>query len=60
LPLLALALPAQMPAAAAGAPAIPPIGYSDDENYRMDAEVNGLEEPLLKWYRAVRYAPAHY
>ena len=27
------------------------------ENSRMNAEMGMLEEPLLKWYRTIRFAP---
>lgn len=35
----------------APAPALPPITYSESENARMDTDMDGLGEPLLKWYR---------
>ena len=50
-------VPAQMAAApAAAAPDALLIAHSDAENARMDAEMDGLGEPLLKWYKIVRYA----
>ena len=33
------------------------IVHSDAENARMDAEMDGLSDPVLKWYKCVRYAP---
>lgn len=43
-------------APAAAAPDALLIAHSDAENARMDAEMDGLGEPLLKWYKIVRYA----
>ena len=33
------------------------IAHSEPENIRMNAEMDMLEEPLLKWYRTIRFAP---
>lgn len=48
------------PVAAAAPPMDIPIDaipHSAIENSRMDGEMEDLVDPLLKWYKIVRYAP---
>ena len=53
---LCSSVPAAAPAAA-DVQDVSAIPHSPSEIARMDSDMEGLAEPLLKWYKIVRMAP---